>query len=247
MRTRWGSYTIPRSRLSLLLDHLMVLMDAYPQGIFTRLEFVQALNLSKSSGGPDHKLSSLQQYGLILRKSADHYALTIDASTLLPFTHPISIEKIVRHIRLWDKLLDSIGTEFDDAKFVSAINTITGVPDNEITSELSSLKYAYTDDIACINKTPPFSAWSLSRQKNKQKVAPQQYSSQDTTKSPIKQTRTKTPYNANKRKSTKYKLTFQYGGTPIEVKDASSIALARILLNEIEKEIIAKGGSKMET
>jgi len=211
---------------------MTVIVRKYPDGIFTRQTFVDALGLSATSGGPDHKLASLRQYKLATRTSDQQYKVTDLATTIVNETIVRSkvIEQAVRNVELWDKLLNTIGKEFTDEAFVSAFGAITGIPEPEIGIELAGLKYAYREDMDCINKNPPYSTWSTKVGKPRK--------SQDGPESGL-QNQTTTTSQSSMIKG--YKVSIDYGGFQIVVTDEPTYLVALQMLQAVKMDLEAQG------
>ena len=77
-----------------------------------------------------------------------------------------AIETAIRRVPLWDQLIKTIGKTPDREIFNKSIraNTING--DKIGIHTLDEVWYAYTEDISCISKSPPFSKWSSAIRKS---------------------------------------------------------------------------------
>ncbi len=246
MRQVWGKYIIPRKRLSILLDHLITIMKTYPSYTFSRDEFVKAIGLSHSSSGPDEKIVSMEQFGLITKDRFSNKYIVSELGKDVIVSHGneriIAIEKVIRNIPLWDQLLKIVGTDVTNEKFVPAFKAITEVTDNEIVENLTQLKYAYTDDIACIQKNPPFSTWSIKvgkpRQTMIQKGLKYTVNSQKKPESPIIQEGAifETQKIPQPIKWT-FKLSSEMGNFQLEIYDKPTYNMALTLLQTIKNQI----------
>jgi len=241
VRTAWEQYIIPRTRLAILLDSLIELHKSYPKEPFTRSEFVLTLHLSLSSGGPDHKLISLRQFGLIDRDvTQTKYIITDLGRTIVSSDgseRVVSIEKAIKKVAIWDHLLKTVGTVVTDDKFIPAFKSFTGASDNEIEENIAWLKSAYTSDIACINRTPPFSEWTA-RVSKRQKRS--HGSNAPLNKAPRKEHIINFPQDLT-HFAIKEKLTVEYGSFKFEVKDESTFMMAMLLLLARKNELVRQG------
>jgi len=240
MQLTYGKETIPRTRLGTCLDTLIELSKKSPVTPFSRGDFVIALDLSTQSTGPDQKLGSLLKYGLIERDavSPTKYNITTLGKTIVngegkERSH--AIESVISQIKPWYIIYQASNTHIpdNDDTFVTLFKSATNGFDEDIRNNLVQLKNAYIHDIGCINRNYPFSIWSV-RITNRQSGKPtQQQKSQQTTNEP----QSLSYKEKRKEPSGKHKISLIFGGTEIQIIDASSIALARLVIDEKEKEL----------
>jgi hypothetical protein len=237
MQVTYGKETIPRTRLGTCLDTLIAFSQKIPATPFNRDDFVRALELSPNSTGPDQKLGSLLRFGLVERDvSQTKFVITDIGRTIVNNEgekRSLAIENVIKRITPWNAIYQACNKTIpDNDTFVTLFKNTTGGFEEEIRRNLGQLKNAYREDIGCINGSYPFSIWSV-RVSTRQSKKPSEPKSQQTTiaNSPS--------LLGNKRKesSGKHKLVFVYGGTEIPIIDASSIALARLVIDEKEKEL----------
>jgi hypothetical protein len=160
MEKPYQRYGVTKTRLGLLLDHLIDVSKKQPS-LFDRQQFIKITRLGNTSTAD--KLKDMVTFGLISKQDRSNYIIN-------PLMHAIvkggsertsAIKTAIKKISLWDQLLNkAIDAKTDKNSFKSAIKSITNVGDKQIAEDIDWLWYAYTEDISCIDKTPPFSIYS---------------------------------------------------------------------------------------
>lgn len=239
-----GRVKVPDVRLSILLDHLIALDKVYPTSSFKLSQFKEAMGLSRRSSGPARKISEMRQFGLLVQEREGHkYIISDLGKTIVNGTiseRADAIEKAIRNIPLWDQLIKVVGykDKVEGETFGAAVKKITGVSDEELASQILNITFAYTEDISCIGKNPPFSKWSRRVGERKKTRSPQ--SDQSNIRSqefiPPKKEQEREPIYLKQNKGG-YNLTLDYGGFKIDVKDEPSVFIATLLLNQRKREL----------
>jgi hypothetical protein len=159
METKYGEYSIVFTRLGILIDHLIEVSKKYPT-TFNRKQFVEITQLKPTSTLA--KLQSMEQFKLV-QSSGSNYAITPLGQMIIRggSERTKAIETVVRSVPLWNHLINTVGKTPDKLKFSAAIKQITNVDDKILKENLDRLLYAYTDDVSCITRTPPFSKYSV--------------------------------------------------------------------------------------
>jgi hypothetical protein len=265
--TKYGSYTVPAARVGIVLDHLREVAKNHSIS-FSKEEFIHDIGAVPSSNGPADKLRDMIQYGLIMRDDHGLYKITDLGKAAISDTveeKSLAITNVIRNVPLWDKLSTSLGTKTTMELFANAVKQIVGLDDKEFAENIHRLWYAYTEDIKCITKTPPYSSKSAILGKRR---VPKHQENQ----TPISHTVNSIPQNepecyfpeapiqpvvgeteAEKQKETPpkqdilaffergeiavKKLTFNADGLVVEVKDVPSYYLAQVFLQAKMKGI----------
>ncbi|WP_292369047.1 hypothetical protein [Methanoregula sp. UBA64] len=159
MQTKFGDYSIVFTRLGILLDHLIQMSKAYPYE-FTRGQFVEITKLKPTSTAA--KLQGMEQFGLV-RKTGNIYKISDLGQKIIygGTERTRAIEAVVRSIPLWSILLTNVGKNPDLPSFARSVKQITRIDDITLQENIEKLFYAFMEDVACINRTPPFSKYSV--------------------------------------------------------------------------------------
>jgi hypothetical protein len=242
-----GSMSIPRSRLGILLDTMIVLNNEYPSSDFNKTQFTESLGLSPKSSGPDHKISDMILFGLLTKgEKGQQIAITNLGKKIINTTgieRTSAIEEAVKKIPLWEKLLNSIGEDTENENFTVTVKTLTGLDDDEIQEKISGLKFAYKEDIGCIKRSPPYSVWTRNTNKPKKTRATDNNKFNNSNRG---ETQTQKMADGIQFQPVRgYRITSDYAGFQIEVKDSNTYSVALQMLNSIKNEL-EKQGVKFE-
>ncbi len=238
-----GKCRIPGIRLGILLDHLIALYKVYPNDEFTRNQFRDALNLKPGSSGIADKVKDMLAFGLLEKdeKELKYYLSVPLGKNVVNSTdteRPLIIERIVAHIPLWDQFIALFNkdTNIGDLKFISALKEVAGVVDLP-EKRMAHIKWAYIEDVKCINKRPPYSKFS----KNIGKIHIYPKSREIQIALPaIKEQSTK-PATITNIPHKGYKVSSEYGEFQIWVRDEPSYLVALQMLTAIKKDLESNG------
>ncbi len=248
MERGYGEYAVTGTRLGILLDHLTAVDKKY-SGAFDRKQFTDVIGASPTSNGPAEKLKDMVEFGLLLKDTWGYVITDIGKAAIHGegVEKNATIEKIIRTIPLWNQLLNAIGNNPDRKVFLQAFERIVHLNEPISKRNLDRLWHAYLEDISCITKTPPYSRGSalLGRQKNlkvSSKLKIKKSLEKNVLQSKIPNDRSQTVSTPQSRprsvgRTPFTKITLDVGGIKFEVKDASSIMVARFLLNALEDKL----------
>jgi len=265
---RYGNVPIIFTRLGLAIDHLIEVSKKYPTS-FTRAQFVEITGLKATSTAD--KLRDMELYGLIHRNNTT-YMISESGKAIISGNSdsPSKILATINKIPLWAHLITTIGKTPNKDVFEKTVKALPhyGNLDEET---LNQLWYAFTDDLSCINKSPPFSKWSSTVRKSgpNQPRIPEPPSKQ--TLSAIKETvvipsPTVKPQNPEltvhtinkeetnektEKPSLKPESTLNYGvieykGHRFEINDDLSYGFAEQIMIKIKKDLERHMGVKFE-
>jgi len=157
LETKYGDFKITGIRLRTALDTVIMLNERSITS-FDKEQFYKITKSAPSSHGPVDKLVDMVRFGL-LEKTAQTFTITQMGHDFLKSTgteRQKIVEKIIRNISLWNKLLDAIGKNPTLDEFSINVRDITKANADLIERNLSRLYSAYNGDLECISKTPPY-------------------------------------------------------------------------------------------
>ena len=157
LETNYAGFIITGTRLRTALDTEIMLNEKTITS-FNKEQFYAITGSAPSSHGPIDKLNDMVRFGL-LSKTNQTFSITPLGEEFLKSSggeRAKIIEKIIRNISLWNKLLDTVGKNPSLNTFSSQIRVITQASPELIDRNLTRLHSAYLGDIECINKSPPY-------------------------------------------------------------------------------------------
>lgn len=271
MQSRYGEYSIVITRLGLIIDHLIEVSKKYPT-VFNRDQFMEITGLGQSSTAD--KLKDFELYGLVHRnKNRKNRTYTISklgqAIIRGGDERTSAIDTVVKSVPLWDQLLKTIGKKPNKTAFANAFKQITKVDDKILSENIGRLWYAYTDDISCMTKSPPFSKWSsvfretriparvlgpsikhVTPQKEEMAEIPEPtektQASEPTTQSLEKEKNVETTEERLPRLPSKYGV-IEYKGHRFDIKDELSYGFAEHMMKRIKKDLEHELGVQFES
>ena len=257
--TRYGDVPIIFTRLGLAIDHLIEVSKKYPS-TFTRAQFVEVTNLKPTSTAD--KLRDMELYGLIRRNNAI-YTISESGKKIIVGSPERSSEILaaINKIPLWAHLIKTIGKNPDRNTFDKSIKGF-GHYGNLSIETLDQLWYAFTDDLSCITKSPPFSKWSSMvrksatshpripgpsinhtvQQKKEMIVIPEPAVKTQNTESTIQNAEEEEKIEKTEsHKSTPNYGVIEYKGHQFEINDDLSYGFAEQIMKKIKKDLENKG------
>lgn len=242
-------YGLTNTRVGLLLDHLMTIGEKF-QGLFVRRQFAEEIGARVTSDGPNNKLKDMVKVGLLVKVDRGYVISELGKGIINSGTGRTAlIGKVIHNLPVWDKLLSQIGPEPDKTVFAKAFKELTDADDAFINENLGRLWYAYTDDVGCIKRSPPYSKWSmiLKRSTKPQQtikiVPPQPKNNSNLISSIEKETRISTPA---KLKSPITYGTIEYKGHKFVINDELSYGFAEQIMRKIKKDLETELGVSLE-
>ena len=240
LETVYGEYTITGIRLRTILDTHIMLQEKSITSL-NKSQFYDITGAIRSSHGPVDKLNDMIRFKL-LTKSDQTYTITELATEFLQSTgieRSKVVEKIVRKIPLWNKLLDDIGKTPSLDRFSSAVRQITQANPETINKNLTRLFNAYIGDVECTTKSPPYGKVSAligraranvdTHQKNgmhfEEKIPPSSVAANLDASFP----------------NTGIKMSIDYGTHHVDITDELSYRFAEQMMMVIKKELVNRG------
>jgi hypothetical protein len=157
MNQTYGDYVITETRLGLLLDHIITVGKKYPVS-FDKKQFTESIGATPSSNGPADKLRDMIRYGLLSKNNQKYIISDLGKAVIHGgIERANAIDTIIRKIPLWVKLNDAVGPKPKIDAFTKAVKQITHADNGVIKKNINSLWNAFSKDIACKTKTPPYS------------------------------------------------------------------------------------------
>jgi len=233
LETIYGEYTITGIRLRTILDTLIMLQEKSIIS-FTKNEFYVMTGAIRSSHGPIDKLNDMMRFRL-LTKNDQTYTITELATEFLQSDgteRSKVVEKIIRKIPLWNKLLDTVGKNPVLNLFEGEVRQITQAKPEIITRNLTRLLNAYIGDIECINKKAPYgkvSALIGKARTNKRSTTLGLHTTEDREPS------------VNAEPNPRIKMSIEYGTHHVPITDELSYRFAEQMMVVIKKELINRG------
>lgn len=231
LETMYGEYVITGTRLRTGLDTEIMLKENSVTSI-DKEHFYKITHSAPSSHGPVDKLNDMVRFGL-LAKNNQNFVITALGEEFLKSNGagraPI-IEKIVRNIPLWNKLLDSVGKNPSLDTFSTQVRMVTQAKSEIIDRNLTRLYSAYIGDVECINKSPPYGKVSplLGRTKeSKQSPSPDNYPEGDFDVSDVI---TEPP-----------EMSIKFGDHRVDINDELTYRFAEQMMVMIKKELARRG------
>jgi hypothetical protein len=161
LETKYGEFKITGIRLRTALDTAIMLHEKSITS-FNKEQFYKITESAPSSHGPIDKLVDMVRFGLLVKNDQNLVITPLCDEFLKSSGEERSkiIERIIRNIPLWNKLLDTVGKNPAMDKFSSSVRDLTKANSDLIDRNLTKLYSAYIGDIDCINKSPPYGVTS---------------------------------------------------------------------------------------
>jgi len=157
LETMYGEYVITGTRLRTALDtEIMLKKNSLPS--VNKEEFYKITRSAPSSHGPVDKLNDMVRFGLRTKNNQNYVITTLGEEFLKSDGEERAkiVERIVRNIPLWNKLLDNIGRNPSLDAFSDQVRAITQAKPDIIDRNLTRLYSAYIGDVECTHKSPPY-------------------------------------------------------------------------------------------
>jgi hypothetical protein len=249
MKLLIGNYRIPKIRLRVLLECIVDLEKKFHDREFTKDELKVTLNLSESSSGLPQTIQDLRSFKLIADTNRNFRITELGISVLNVDStqRSVEVEKVVRNNDLWAVLLNTVGKNPDQSAFNSALLTITKEKETEIQPRYKEIFDAFQADVECIIRFDPNLTRRYRRAPRKQKQEKSQNSSDGThnIQTPL---HVMGGYDTGSSPQIKgYKISSDYAGFQIEVKDEQTYKLAINLLKSIKNELIQRNVKFVDT
>jgi hypothetical protein len=156
MKPKIGKFRVPKVRLKILLGELNDLYKKFGNMTFNVQEFANVLHISETSSGLLLKISELKNLQLI--KSDGNLIKITDSGVMVLAEDRIErrkeIEAVVKKIGLWNELLKE-HENLNESTFPAILKRITGLDDQILKMRIKEIKWAYTEDINCIQQFDP--------------------------------------------------------------------------------------------
>jgi hypothetical protein len=239
LETIYGDYTITGIRLRTILD-TQITLRGKSITTFNQSQFYDITGAIRSSHGPIDKLNDMVRFGLLTKKDQT-YTITELAKEFLESDgaeRSKVVEKIIRQIPLWNKLLDAVGKNPSLSLFEGTVRQITQAKPEIIARNLQRLLNAYNGDVECIHKSPPYGKISALIGRSRTNKEPSKSSIQyeiGRVSSSVTAGSDKTPPNPD------IKMSIEYGIHHVDIVDELSYRFAEQMLVVIKKELMNRG------
>ena len=157
MKTKVGSQRVPISRLPVLLKDAEKLYESNGNQAFTIDKMVTDLGSNPKSSSVPTKIPDLKNFGL-LEGSYQGFRITDIGQKILQQDNTqrsVILDKVVRNIKLWNTFQDNGGRDITENTVVKLLIQETGVKEDEAKKRSHEIKWAFLQDVGCINEFKP--------------------------------------------------------------------------------------------
>ena len=279
MKTKVGSQRIPITRLLTLLKDSDTLNGIHGTSAFSIEEMILDLKSNPNSSSIPTKIPDFKQFELL----EGHYGgfritgLAQDVLQQDSAQRSISLNNVVRKIKLWDVFQNNGGKDIADDTVIKLLIQETGVKESEARGRVDEIKSAFIQDVKCITDFKPKQRPKLILRKpqNEEQKEPELTVEASTNETPYRELDVvATSFESTKKEDeivdnesaklqgdeasepleeakitvisqdliglaeylpSTEKVTFEFGKVKFELRDESSIALAKVLIKVKER------------
>jgi hypothetical protein len=235
LETNYAGFIITGTRLRTALDTEIMLNEKSIK-FLNKERFYEITGSAPSSHGPIDKLNDMIRFGL-LTKSNQTFTITALGEEFLKSSgeeRAKAVEKIIRNIPLWNKLLDTVGNNPSLDTFSTHIRAITQAKPEIIDRNLTRLHSAYLGDIECIHKKPPYGKPSPLTGRTRASLSGEWFFDE-------KKVHKGTPQPDDTLPDPSIEMSIKYGDHNVIVKDELSYRFAEQVMVMIRKELVRRG------